>query len=311
VSPPRFPALALAVLTVCAVAGTDTAAGKQPPTKPRVRDGMIAFVSDRGGDSAIWAVAASGGSARQLTHPGDREADSRPTFSPDGRQLVFVRESPDYSSALWVARSDGSGAHRLVANVLAASFSPDGRQLAVVVTASDGGNALALVPAAGGTPRVICGANGGTIGSAAFSPAGSAIAYSDVARGIVVAQLGSRAACSTSVLGIAGADDPSYGRDGTLVWDQPSAADAGIEIWMKRPNLHAHRIVGDGWSNLDPVISPAGNRLVFSSDRLGNGTGVYLTDLTGRHIVALGDPQAACISGYCQGDWNPGWQPLR
>jgi Tol biopolymer transport system component len=284
-----------------------------PSARPHMRNGMIVFVSDRAGSPAIWTISASGGTARQLTHPNTaaRERDSHPSFSPDGKRLIFIRESSDDSTDLWIAGSDGAGARRLAPDVLAASFSPDGTQLAAVVPTADGGNALALVRASGGKPHVVCRANGGTIGSAAFAPSGRAIAYSDVARGIVIARVGGTIACSASVLGVPGADDPSYGPDGTLVWDQPNPDRAGFDIWMKRPNLHAHRIVGDGSSNLDPVVSPAGDKLVFQSDRLGNGTEVFVTTLAAAHIVAVNDGQAACVSGYCQGDFDPGWQPLR
>ena len=282
-----------------------------PAAKPHVRDGMIVFVSDRTGSDAIWGVSAAGGTPHQLTHPdpGAQVGDSHPSFSPDGKQLIFIRENADYSTDLWVAKADGSGARRLVQGVLAASFAPSGTQLAAVVPSGNGNNALALVPAAGGTPRVVC-TGQGVIDSVAFAPSGRQIAYADGNRGIVVATIGKTTSCSTAVLGVAGADDPSYGPDGTLVWDQPNPINAGFDIWMKRPGLHAHRIVGNGAADLYPAISPTGSRLLFSSDETGNGTEVFLTDLAGRHIVSLGNPQAACPGGACAGDSDPGWQPL-
>jgi len=292
------------VVAMLAAAAALTAA------KPHVHDGMIVFASDRAGATAIWGISASGGTPRQLTHPdaGARESDSGPAFSPDGKQLLFIRENGDFGTDLWVVRPNGSGARKLVSGVLAASFSPGGKQIAVVVPSADGDNALALVPAAGGKPRVVCAGSHGVIDSPAFAPSGKQVAYSDAGRGIVVATLGS---CATTVLGIPGADDPSYGPDGTLVWDQPRPAQAGFDIWMKRPALRAHRIVGNGSTNVHPVLAPAGDRLVFESDETGNGTQVYVTDLAGTHIVSLGDPQKACTGGYCLGDSDPGWQPLR
>ena len=283
------------------------AAALLSPARPHVRDGMIVFVSDRAGSDAIWAVSAPGGPARQLTHPDQSlgERDSHASFSPDGKHMIFIRENADDTTDLWIANANGSGARRLVSGVLGASFSPNGRQLALIVPSADGTNALALVPAAGGTARTICAGSHGVLGSPAFAPNGKQIAVGDADRGIVVTSLGS---CATTVVGIPGADDPSYGPDGTLVWDQPSPEGAGFDIWMKRPALSAHRIVGNGSTNLYPIVAPTGDRLVFSSDETGNGTDVFVTPLTAAHIVALDDAQAACAVGECMGDWDPGWQ---
>lgn len=67
-----------------------------------------------------------------------------------GNQLVFCAESD-----LWVASSDGSGAHRLTTHVgdeSAPAFSPDGKWIAF--SAVYGGNGdVYIVPAAGGKPQ--------------------------------------------------------------------------------------------------------------------------------------------------------------
>ena len=274
------------------------------------RDGMIVFVSDRDGSDAIWGIVS--GKPRELTHPDadNGEDDSNPSFSTDGKHLIFIREAFDGSSNLWSANADGSNAHQLVANVFAASFSPDGTQLAVIVPSANGDNALGLVSASGDTPKVICDANYGTIDSPAFSPDGKEVAYSDDGRGIAVATLGSTVNCSAALLGTIGSDNPSFGPDGTIAWDQPSD-DGGFDIWIKRPNQPTQKIIADGSNNIDPVIAPAGDKLVFSSDNTGTGTQVFTANLDGSGITSLGDPQQFCTSGYCQGDSNPSWQPLR
>src|SRR5256885_14404298 len=59
-------------------------------------------------------------------------------LSPDGRSVAYVVTQADsatnrYRRELWIARTDGSGAHRLTwlnVSASAPAFSPDGRQLA-------------------------------------------------------------------------------------------------------------------------------------------------------------------------------------
>ncbi len=303
-------------------AATGETANKPPPKKPvpattpttaTVRDGMIAFASDRDGSDAIWAVSPAGGVAKELTHPdpGAGESDSNPAFSPDGKRLIFVRQNADGGSDLWVAASDGSGAHMLIADIFDASFSPDGKQLVVVVPTANENNAIALVPSGGGKPKTICDDNDGAVNSPVFSPNGKQLAYSDDGRGILIATLTGKVNCASALLGKVGSDDPSYGPDGSIAWYDPNTDQGGTDIWIKPPGKARRRIISDGSNNLSSVIAPAGDKIVFSSDRPGDGMQVYTARIDGSGVRSIGDPQQACSSDYCQGDSAPAWQPLR
>lgn len=70
---------------------------------------------------------------RQLTRPGINEADRNPEWSPDGRQIAFVRVGPDERCRIIVMAASGAGA-RSVGNCgdsISQTFSwtPDGRGL--------------------------------------------------------------------------------------------------------------------------------------------------------------------------------------
>jgi Tol biopolymer transport system component len=102
---------------------------------------QIAFDSCGGGSiyGAISEVAAGGGEPHLLIS-GDHSYSS-PSFSPDGRSLVFLRyEEPEGREDIWMARADGSHLRRVTstphASELAPSFTPDGK-LIVFSSAGD------------------------------------------------------------------------------------------------------------------------------------------------------------------------------
>jgi Tol biopolymer transport system component len=74
----------------------------------------IAFCSSRSGENVeIWVAASNGSGAKQLTH-GPGRWQCSPSWSPDGRSLVFdAREEIDQH--LWTIGADGGGLRRITA----------------------------------------------------------------------------------------------------------------------------------------------------------------------------------------------------
>jgi len=123
---------------------------------------LVAYASDRGGTGGldIWVQPVGGGEPLQLTRdPGD---EAEPSFSPDGTQIVFSRRD----TGLYVIGALG-GDPRLVVRARwprTPRFSPDGRWIAYwtgfPATVVAGGipdalASIAVVPSAGGPPRVL------------------------------------------------------------------------------------------------------------------------------------------------------------
>lgn len=95
----------------------------------------------------IWVVNADGSHLTQLTHPDpgclpDRgTCDGEPAWSPDGRQIVFSRDTGDIAAdeenkGIWIMNADGTGARQLTqldqpgqGFDRAPQFSPSGRRL--------------------------------------------------------------------------------------------------------------------------------------------------------------------------------------
>jgi Tol biopolymer transport system component len=86
----------------------------------------IAFV--QGPD--IFSMNPDGSDVRQLTNLGPNDSAFWENWSPDGRQIVFSRFSPDHAAQLWLMNRDGSGQHLLFTepghDEVSPSFSADG-----------------------------------------------------------------------------------------------------------------------------------------------------------------------------------------
>lgn len=113
-------------------------------------DGRIVYSTRRGGNPGVWVMAADGTQQRQLTFDGG--ADSQPSVSPDGRQVVFV-SSRAGRNQLWRVEADGSNLTPLAETegVRAPDFFPDGRWV-VYEGEARGEPRLWRVSDGGGTP---------------------------------------------------------------------------------------------------------------------------------------------------------------
>ena len=90
---------------------------------------QIAFSSRRSGTLDLWVMRADGTGTRQLTS--GKQADSHPTWSSDGTQLVFARDGDIYV----ISAADGSGLRRIsdpLAEEREPAWSPDGAWIAYV-----------------------------------------------------------------------------------------------------------------------------------------------------------------------------------
>jgi TolB protein len=88
--------------------------------------GEIAFTSNRDGRTHIFVMNADGTGTRPVTKT--QHSDEHPTWSPDGRWIVFAREG-----AIYRVRESGGAARRVGKGFGAAAdpaYSPDGRLIA-------------------------------------------------------------------------------------------------------------------------------------------------------------------------------------
>src|SRR5688572_30161036 len=162
ISPSRLSlAFLLVALSFCSEEPTAPHAGQGASAantalteSPAELAGLIAFVTDRDGDSELYLMDAAGSRTAPLTVRSNFN-DSDPAWSRDGRKLAFTSyPHPTYPSDIYSVSADGSELLRLT-NTLASgarngdpSWSPDGERI-VFVSNRDGGPELYMMNADG------------------------------------------------------------------------------------------------------------------------------------------------------------------
>jgi Tol biopolymer transport system component len=122
----------------------------------------IAFTRQTGHQVSVWVVAANGASLHRLTDCGGRCIDTEPTWSPNGRLLLFERlGDARLGRSLYTIRPDGSHLTKIRSNAADPAWSPNGKLIAFdkVTVRGPEGNVLAydqgieIVEADGSHPR--------------------------------------------------------------------------------------------------------------------------------------------------------------
>jgi eukaryotic-like serine/threonine-protein kinase len=144
---------------------------------------QVAFSWDGGeqGKRHIYVTLVGSSDVRQLTSGPQR--DAYPVWSPDGRQIGFLRERPDGTTIQLVSAVGGSD-HRLsdFRGADSIAWSPDGQWLAAGRPGGEGpaaqGRGIYLVPVNGGAPRPLITSEPIAADSQpVFSPDGRRLAY--------------------------------------------------------------------------------------------------------------------------------------
>ena len=236
---------------------------------------LLAYSSDRRsqGDLNIWVQQLAGAEIQLTEHEAD---DRRPSFSPDGSQVVFASDRD--GGGIYVVSALGGNPRRVAGAGSGPRFSPDGASISFSREETDTANqfyrSIHVVPVSGG-PAQRVGVNLALAHAPVWSPDGKYLLFAGAAEpgGFGVSQamdwwtvpseggepvpLGARALFLRS----------GIGSDQWLTWIQP-------QQWMGDENYVLFSVAsGGGASNLWRVqISTDGQRLIGEPQRLTSGT---------------------------------------
>ncbi len=273
---------------------------------------QIAFARNEDGQTSLWRVSIVGGQPRRFVEDAVSGA-----WSPDGSRFAFLRVSeggPNFGE-VWVADADGSKPRRIHENVSALrwlSWSPDGERLLsasvplanaaihYVVVSADGGPAEIVHPAGGLalTSNPVWLGDGERIAYAilealATTVTGQAsrIVEHSLRTGEVREILNLPSSCrDLAVLGpgrlLIGMAQQSQN---LVLIDHPGTPRA-TQRWLTR----------GGGADRQPVFSPDGSRLLFSSNRSGNLDLWEMEVASGALTRVTDNPDQ---------DWDPAYTP--
>jgi Tol biopolymer transport system component len=301
--------LGVAILAIAGPArlGPSRAVGALPGV-----NGSIAFVSDRVPSQGyeVFVVPAAGGAPVQLSN--STAADSGPTWTPGGTDLVFVSTRANGSDDIFRMGADGSAPTPLTntpgvgdANP---SVSPDGSM--IVFVSDRDGNLEIYVMKSDGSGQTRLAADPAPDTKPSWSPDGTKIVFMSKrmleddwelftmnADGTGVTRITNRAACSNS--------EPDWSPDGTKIALRTTCLDAAGDAEIGVVSAGGgpiHRLTDNDVIDSQPAWSPDGTKVAFLSNEDGDNDIWIMNAADGTGRTKLADSPAS--------DFSPSWQPL-
>jgi Tol biopolymer transport system component len=261
-------AVVIAAAAVCLMVQAQPAAGAFPGANGVI---VAARCDDGLGCAAqhLWTVHARSGARVQLTSGPDRDDD--PSFSPDGRRIVFSR--CPIAGHCRIATVTVGGANEtdltpapLTGHDESPSFSSDGSR--IVFTRTERGGRHLFVTDANG--RDVTRLTTGRVQDrgAVYSPDGSSIVFEryETGVGFRIFEIAARGGTPSPLTSGPGDYSPSVSPDGARIVFARRAG-TGSAIWIMRADGRSERaLTGQraGSSDAHPAFSPDGRQIVFN-----------------------------------------------
>lgn len=202
----------------------------------------IAFASERDGDADIWVADADGSNLVQVTDTDGGVGEFTPSWTADGRHIVFQRFFAIEIAEIWITNADGSGDEHKLADGYIPGTSPHGKKIVYSARADDQLHVLDLGD--GSTRRITDGP--GTSAEANWSPRGNRLVFSHASSPAGFFDVHVMHADGSNVTQVTDTDPPL--QDGAPVWspdgdriafsqcDFTGGVQGNCTIWTARPD---------------------------------------------------------------------------
>lgn len=303
-----------AATSVTPTATRQPTATPMPPLDGR-GGGVVAFYSERDGNSEIYAMNADGAGLRRLTH--DPAEDDSPAISPDGSRIVFLtsRHDPDpqfpfFKYEIYAMDTDGTNLRRLTTTEAVENhpaWSPDGKKILFDADYDGDGKYEIYTMNADGTGVTRLTTTHADDRFADWSPDGARIAFSSNRNGqwdIYVMDVDGRNQRPLT-RGPGWEMFPAWSPDGKQIAFfacDPEGRPKRQDIYVMNADGSNVRPLTDTPSVVDedPAWSPDGKQIIFQSDRGGNFE-IYVMNADGSEQRPL--------TAHRGGDFWPSWRP--